>query len=310
MKYYVNLVQRGISAPVHPVSGKSGKHIGNATASPEHGGVVFKMPMEDYMADMHDVVGNTAPAQQWVPEFVPEPATLASPGRCSIPAGCQKPAGYIWDRHLFCSDHAPNNAVSLIDGSPKLAGSAPAPAAPAPVSEERPAIDEVAEEPIVQFSPPPVGSEDVEGATRSPRVQTQPAPAPEVHPTPAPAPAVASPTMETAPAPIKSSPITAPQPVAPPPAPAESKVLHVIAAAVAAGLEQELPKMEARLLEKLQMKPSAKRTSGKRKGNPDLEPSSFVVLQREAKSLGINTFQKGRAQLEKEIADIKANPPV
>jgi hypothetical protein len=100
MTYFVNLVQRGISANSHPVSGKSGKGYGTAVNSPQHGGVIFQMSLQDYMNAAHDLCGNTIAGQQWVPEFVMEAGAQAQARpKCDR---CPRPSVAIWDRFPFC----------------------------------------------------------------------------------------------------------------------------------------------------------------------------------------------------------------
>lgn len=79
MNNSIILIQRGITANVHPVSGKSGKLYGQAVFSPQHNGVIFKMSIDQYRDWSSDVVGNTLPGQQWVPEIVSEEQAKALP---------------------------------------------------------------------------------------------------------------------------------------------------------------------------------------------------------------------------------------
>src|ERR1700686_4204029 len=163
MKYYVNLVQRGISSPTHPVSGKSGKHYGQAVSSPADKGVAFKMSIDQYQGAAHDLIGSTEPNQQWVPEFVRESGDAAPQERCGIPAGCGNVATHIWDRFLYCEEHAPINAVRI--GEPPL----PKPV-PVKVPEPQPTLREFRppEAKREVLPPPAVGSADVSSETGRP----------------------------------------------------------------------------------------------------------------------------------------------
>lgn len=161
MKYTVHLVQRGISSPTHPVSGKSGKLYGHALASPQDGGVMFTMSLQQYQEAAHDLIGNTAAAQQWVPEIVQEAGGEAVVReRCGIPGGCRNLATHEWERFLFCKEHAPNNAVPI--GEPPL----PKPA-PVKLPEARPVLKEARQEEAKKevLPPPAVADSNVSSET-------------------------------------------------------------------------------------------------------------------------------------------------
>jgi hypothetical protein len=71
MDYKIRLINRDVSpsAPVFPVCGKSGKTYGHATYDQALRGAIYPMSAADYERDKFDLIGNTAPMQQWVPEF-------------------------------------------------------------------------------------------------------------------------------------------------------------------------------------------------------------------------------------------------
>lgn len=77
MKSVLLINKIGLGYPLFAVSGKSGKLYGHATLSPEHGGVIFEMPVDQYERDKYDIVGNTAIMQQWVPSFQETPSPLS-----------------------------------------------------------------------------------------------------------------------------------------------------------------------------------------------------------------------------------------
>jgi hypothetical protein len=161
MRHVVYLIQKGLTSN-QAVSGRSGKNYGTAVHVPARGGVVLKMTMEEYTAAKDDIVGNTAPNQQWVPDIVPEAEAAPGRGKCGIPAGCRlgpggRPADaeFIWDRHLFCRGHAPNNASPIDDQVIPLFE---APATPAPKDDPEPVP--TADQPRV-LPPPPVADEEV-----------------------------------------------------------------------------------------------------------------------------------------------------
>lgn len=299
---YVNLVQRGVMSQTHPVSGKSGKFYGTAVLSAPHGGVMLRLSLEDYMKDAHDLIGNTAGAQQWVPEFGEDVTPLAGQSLCSIPAGCRlgldgraATATHIWGQYLFCEEHAPANAARL-DGQPSLTSvPPPAPTMAAdvpPVLKEQKAQIEL---PPEHLPPPAVANEDVD---------KKPAPA-----APAPAPTVAS--APVAPAPSASIPPSGGS-VAPEPQPEKSKAVDVIAAAVASALAQALPNAlaasEARILEKLApaFTDRPNKSPRKKAQAPERPPTEFQLLQREAKALNINTYGMGASAIRDAIAEKKA----
>jgi hypothetical protein len=177
MTYFVNLVQRGISANTHPVSGRSGKGYGTAVNSPQHGGVVFRMSLQDYMNAAHDICGNPIAGQQWVPEFIQEAGAQAQTRpKCDR---CPKPSVAIWDRYPFCADHAPANATWYDENERAAAGvtAQSGPNAPdvLPKVVEAPmtpgVVDKKAETqlPREQFAPSFVGSaEETSGAATGP----------------------------------------------------------------------------------------------------------------------------------------------
>jgi hypothetical protein len=272
MKYTVKLVQRGISSNTHPVSGKSGKLYGQASYTAADRGVVFKMSLADYDQAAHDIAGNTAGSQQWVPEFIPELDAPLTKSRCGIPSGCPNDATHIWDKFLFCALHAPLNAVPL-DGvaptiveatAPALILIPPAPDTP-PVMQEKGDI----ELPTEHMPPPAVASEEVnEEAHRSPACLPRPVPKPATTATP-----------------VVVTPVKAPD--------GAPKAVDVIADAV---MERILPVLTKRI-EELLPRPTKKTLR---------RPSEFRRLQAQASELGINSFQKSAPVLRRLIAEKQA----
>jgi hypothetical protein len=289
MNYSVILVQRGISAQSHPVTGKSGKLFGTAVASPEHGGVIFQMTMQDYLEHAHDVVGNTAPSQQWVPEFVPL-APKAGHQKCDR---CPKHAVARWDRFFYCEDHAPDNAVYL-DGSGTVKKAAPAAAQPekpdvGPVVDERLSgpVEQEKELPAEHMAAPAIGGENED----RPPAQTE--------------------AGVFVPDPEKKQPASEPsKPEAKaeelPPAEKPQNAVQAIAAAVVETLRPEL-----QAIVQTQVAAAVKAIEHKGKKKPEKKPrpeTEFTQLQKKAKDLGINSFGKNKEQLRTAIAE-KENPP-
>lgn len=162
IRHVVYLVQKGINSN-QVVSGKSGKNYGTAVHVPSRGGVVLRMSMEEYTAAAQDIVGNTAPNQQWVPDIVPEAEAVPGRGKCSIPSGCKAGPGgskadaeFIWETHLFCRTHAPNNANPIDDQVVPLSEQP----ALAPKPAEQPDPVAPVEQPRV-LPPPAVADEEV-----------------------------------------------------------------------------------------------------------------------------------------------------
>lgn len=81
-KFSVLLINQavGMGMQVYPCSGKSNKLYGNALLDPSRRGVVLKMSLAEYEESKLDLVGNTQPGQQWIPEFVVEAAAGAEQG--------------------------------------------------------------------------------------------------------------------------------------------------------------------------------------------------------------------------------------
>ena len=122
---------------------------------------MFTMSLQQYQEAAHDLIGNTAAAQQWVPEIVQEAGGEAVVReRCGIPAGCPNLATHEWERFLFCKEHAPNNAVPI--GEPPMSKPAPV-----KVPETPPALREArqAEAKPEVLAPPIVGDADVNSET-------------------------------------------------------------------------------------------------------------------------------------------------
>jgi hypothetical protein len=333
MTYFVNLVQRGIAANSHPVSGKSGKGYGTAVASPAHGGVIFKMSLQDYMNAAHDLCGNTIAGQQWVPEFVMEAGAQAQARpKCDR---CQKPSVAIWDRFPFCEDHAPANAVWYDESQRPAPTAAPAPTNSPdvlPKVNEPPMTPGVVDKraqadlPREQLAPSFVGSEEeTAGAATGPK-------APVVMPDP-PAttgPASSGPDVTGASGPLEIPPAGfvagATGPVAetgpsgavaqPPEQRQKGDAVAVVAAITEGVIKAVVPQLEKLIddrLKKLQPPepaPATPRTRPPKKkvAAPAKEASDFQKLQRKAKALDIPIFGKGREALEAAIKEKEAPP--
>jgi hypothetical protein len=298
MNYSVLLIQRGISATTHPVSGKSGHLYGNAIASAEHKGVIFKLSLDQYMAHAHDLIGNTLGAQQWVPEFISEAPSVSHPrGKCDR---CPKPATAKWQSHLFCDEHAPNNAEFFDGRAPAATGAVSAPVIePRLAQDVRPKLDEPTELPQEQMAAPSIGTarENVgQPAVTEPVVVPPPAAA-------APQPPVASPPPPAAEAP-KARPAVEVITEA-----VVEKVIgqldNRIQSAVSNALTNALASLPATATE---TRIPAKKTPRNAPKADEKPLSDFQVLQKKAKSLKINSFGKTKAQLEAAIAD-KEKPP-
>jgi hypothetical protein len=328
MTYFVNLVQRGISANSHPVSGKSGKGYGTAVNSPAHGGVIFKMSLQDYMNAAHDLCGNTIAGQQWVPEFIQEAGAQAQARpKCDR---CSKPSVAIWDRYPYCAEHAPANATWYDENERPASAAAPAPTdAPdvLPKVNEPPMTPGVVDKraqadlPREQLAPSFVGSEEeTAGAATGPK-------APVVMPDP---PATTGPTgpaasgpAETGAAtgPAQSGPVTETGPsgaVAQPPEQKQKGDAVAVVAAITEGvIKAVVPQLQKMIDERLRKQqpppaPPEKRTPRpptKKKAAPATkEPSEFQKLQQKAKALDIPIFGKGREALEAAIKEKEAPP--
>lgn len=310
-KTSVLLVQRGITAQTHSVSGKSLKSYGFATQSPGHGGVVLKMSLADYTAAAHDIVGNSQPQQQWVPEFVFEVDAPKDRGKCCVPAGCINEADYRSGMDLYCSGHAPNDAEALYEGAPGI-GSFPMGKAPDTAADvlqtvnERPSIVEkgATDAPVESISPN-VGSAE-EAATAEGRLPGG-VERPERIPAYTGAKAAiieGDGTGATATAVTASS-------EAPTPAPTAEKPVNVVEAVAERVIEKILPQITSQISEQMsgfmaQLQKRQVTPTPKRQVKPTVQ-SEQSVLRAQAKNLGINVFQKSNDQLKKEIA-AAANP--
>jgi hypothetical protein len=332
MTYFVNLVQRGISANTHPVSGKSGKGYGTAVNSPQHGGVVFRMSLQDYMNAAHDICGNPIASQQWVPEFVQEAGAQAQTRpKCDR---CPKPSVAIWDRFPFCADHAPANATWYDENEHAAHGvtAQSGPNAPdvLPKVVEQPMTPGVVDPrqqkdlPREQFAPSFVGSaEETSGAATGPAA---PKVMPEVPATTGPSgpleipPAgfvsgATGPIQETGPTGVSGAP-QAP-PAATSPKEQKADAVTVVQAITKGVIDAVLPQLEKivdeRLSKQQPLEPApAKRTPRppKKKAAPPVkEPSEFQKLQQKAKALDIPIFGKGREALEAAIKEKEAPQP-
>jgi hypothetical protein len=328
---HVNLVQRGVSALSHPVSGKSGRLYGQAVSSPQHGGVLFRLTMKEYADFAHDIVGQTAPGQQWVPELIGNESAPQS-AKCDR---CPKAAIAIWDRFYFCGDHAPDNAI-LLDGSGQTVGLSRGMPVSArsqlpPLAQRTPVLETALTPPVEDrltnkvegdeteldqehFRAPVIGTEHEDSppektgsgttvVTEQPRTAAPPTP-PPLNPVLQP-PAVASP---------------APQPPARPdsrttePAkPAGVPAIEAITTAIVDRISGVLPGMVEKAIDakfSAAAPPPAKPPTAKpavkkavKKAAPAPRPASeFSQLQGRAKELGINSFGKKASQLKEEIA--------
>lgn len=284
MTFNVYLVQQGISAATHPVTGKSGKLYGTATASPEHGGVMFMMTDQEYLKDAHDIVGNTSPHQQWVPLFVSGAAEAAfhKCDRCSEKAIARKGPYY------YCGTHAPSDAVFF---EAKPAALPPNQPPPAPAVDERvsaPITERTTEAAKVTMPPPPIGTAGEHTSDSIGPAGGPPKPEP-------PAEAVSPPRPKLDPGePAEPAP---PAPAAP--QPDKRSAVEVVTEKV---IERITPMLEE--IKNLVGK-NAKPTKAKKKVtvNPEL-----VSLRARAKELKINTFGKGKETLRAEIAAAETPP--
>lgn len=303
-KISVLLVQRGISSQTHAVSGKSLKSYGFATQVPGHG-VALKMSLEEYAACAHDIVGNTQPQQQWVPEFILEVNAPKDRGKCCIPAGCPNEADYRSGVDLYCSGHAPNDAEPLYDGAPAI-GTFPMGKAPASAADvlqtvnERPSLVEkgVVDAPVERITPN-VGSQmEADSAAKPPTAAGIDKPEP--------IPAYVSPNKTaTAPAPAGTQ-------EAPPPASFEAapekttpSTANAIDAVATEVMNRLAPTITA-LTDALSNLPRPAKAK-KRQVKP-AAGGEQAALRAEAKGLGINIFQKSNDELKRLIA-IAKNPP-
>jgi hypothetical protein len=336
MTYFVNLVQRGISANSHPVSGKSGKGYGTAVNSPQHGGVIFRMSLQDYMNAAHDLCGNTIAGQQWVPEFVMEAGAQAQARpKCDR---CPKPSVAIWDRYPFCEIHAPANAVWYDESQRPASSAAPAPAgAPdvLPKIEEpmTPGVKDpraATELPREQLAPSFVGSDDENAGASGPKppvvmpdpVETGPAASGttgasgplEIPPAGfiagATGPAESGSVTETGP----SGAVAQPPPVAQQPEkPNSVMVVQAITEGVIKAVVPQLQKMIDDRLSQIKPAPATppqRNGARTRKKAPaaNKAPTEFQLLQQRAKALDIPIFGKGREALEAAIKEKEAPP--
>lgn len=319
--YSVNLVQRGISAQTHPVSGKSGKLFGNAIASPKDGGVLFKMTLEDYFASAFDLCGNTTAGQQWVPVFVEEASSTAQPARPKCDR-CAKPSVAIWDRFPYCEDHAPNNAVWYDESQRPAGGATAAPAASGPTGDVLPRVDErltpkinegEVELPRETMAPPVMGTASESGPLEIPpagfiagetgpgpkeRAQAFSDPGESTGPgVSGPQPAVASEKVEPA---AHSSAQTGPA-ISP-------QTMSVIESITAGVINAVMPQIEQRFQEITESLHKPKKKEPAKKPAVNKAPTEFQLLQQKAKDLGMNTFGKNRQALEDWIKEKEAPP--
>lgn len=133
---------------IYPVCGKSTKCYGQATNVPGKG-LVFEMSIADYGRDKADIVGSTAPGQQWVPEFVadPTPDALKELGERPDPEKFDDPvqllvavlnhvllnaSSYDWNGDPFSLTLLTGGAFSRIEKIQKGAGEQPPPSTTAP----------------------------------------------------------------------------------------------------------------------------------------------------------------------------------
>lgn len=322
--YTVNLVQRGISAQTHPVSGKSGKLYGNAVASPKDGGVSFPMSLQDYFQAAHDICGNTAGGQQWVPIFVEEASSAAQPARPKCDR-CSRPSVAVWDRYPYCAVHAPNNAT-WYDESERPAGTTVVPAAESgPAPDVLPRVDERLTPKINEgeveleretLAPPVMGTAE-ENAT-GPR-EIPPAgfiagtTGPEVtgpneramfsDPGESTGPAASGAVAESGP-PAASD---GPGPSGPKVSPQTVSVVEAITAGVINAVMPQIEQRFQQITESLH-KPAPKKREPAKKPAVNKAPTEFQLLQQKAKDLGMNTFGKNREAIEEWIKEKEAPP--
>lgn len=334
MTYFVNLVQRGISANSHPVSGKTGKSYGTAVSSPQHGGVILRMSLQDYMNAAHDLCGNTIAGQQWVPEFVMEAGAQAQARpKCDR---CPKPSVAIWDRFPYCAEHAPANAT-WYDENERPASAAPAPAAsvsgPA-AADTLPRVDEAPMTPGVrdkkaetdlpreQLAPSFVGSEDENaGAATGPKPPVI-LPEPAATGPAATGPTETGPITETGPSGVSGTtqppPATASERVEPAAHPQGDKpqAIAVVAAITEGVIKAVVPQLQKMIDQRFaafkggpEPAPArTKRNGAAKKKAANKAPTEFQLLQQRAKALEIPIFGKGREALETAIKEKEAPP--
>jgi hypothetical protein len=290
MNYTIQLVQRGLSSNLHPVIGKSGKLYGQATASPEHKGVIFRLSLDDYQRDAHDLIGNTSAGQQWVPEIVPAVAENV-PKKCGV---CGKPAVAQWDKYFYCEEHAPNNAT-FFDARPQPVVAQPKVEAPQPekltpgIIEKHPGDEDLPQE---ELPAPAIGTAREEG---TPETQTIGHVAPILQP-------------------LKTGDLQPPKPgeiskdSSRPAAvqtdkPSAKEVIETITAGVVSAI---IPKLDAMVADKVANMAKTLRSGPKKPSKPPAPrpETEFTKLQKQAKSLGINSFGKNKEQLKQAIANV------
>jgi hypothetical protein len=295
---HVDLIQRGISSSQHAVSGKSGKLYGHAVHSPKDGGVSFRMSLNDYLEAAHDICGNTAPGQQWVPVLVADVSTKPARPKCDR---CAKPSVAIWDRFPFCADHAPANATWYDEAAhqewlklnPATAVARPSETATPdvlPTMQEKmsPGVTDKNDElPPEEMAAPIMGTEkegqdeEIPLALRRPGAQ--------------PPPAVASERVE----PVAKS--SAPAALAP----KAVSVVKAITDSVIAAVIPQVAKMIDDRFAPIATPPKSTppdRAPKKRRAHGNKPPTEFRALQIKAKSLGINPFGKSKKALTAEIS--------
>ena len=294
MKHHVLLVQRGVIAQVHPVSGKSMKSYGNATQDPSFGGVVFQMTMEQYAESAYDLIGNLVAGQQWVPLFVQDPASATAP-MCSSPhcvyGGGRRKAAASYEAlgAYFCSGHAPKNAHPIIPAAPPI-GTIPSTfegdnAGQIPVAPPQPVI----EKPVITDGLAPASHDSP--AFRDPGEPIEEAVAPVTATT-------NGPTLDPLPEWAKDEPS---KPAASPDA-AQTKIKEFIVDTV----KEQLVGLEDRLGDALIAAVKAA-TPGRRERRKKA-PSSWNDLQRRARAAGIAVNGRTRAAIEADMASSEAEP--
>jgi len=306
MNYSVLLVQRGISSISLPITGKSRRLYGHAVQSPEHGGVSLLMSMEDYMLNAHDIVGNTEPNQQWVPEFVAMNKASAAL-KCDR---CRKPAVSQSDRYFFCEEHAPYDAI-YTDGSNETVGhrlgkDVPAKAPEVVVADVMPTVDERLSKPLEEgrelpkenFPAPAIGTEREDGPTPQMESGVFMPEKSSVTSQPVPTRVIQTPEKLEPGEPAGAKLPTPKQPGGSP----GSSVTNAVAMIAAAVVEKITPKIGEIVDEKLAAFRPPAQTSKRKKSKPSGPPSEFRQLQADAKKLGINTYGKSAKTLREEIA--------
>lgn len=303
--------------------------------------MVLKLALAVYTAAADDIIGNTAPMQQWVPHFVSEGVAQQPNGSfsgeergfCGIPAGCRLGPGgsaaeadYQWQHYKFCAGHAPSNAKPLWTGAPPIYnGSAIMPLHTSDVPQvmiDRGVGGQVQEKdgytPPEVFTAPVVGSAGENAPVGIGGVE---------RPVPLPAfggprivnrqnPEFQDPANRIAPASIEAArhPVVASAPAAVPQQPqprgpsAAEVIQQSVAAAVGAAIPSIVGELKAHFAQVLTPPAPAKTPRAKREKASDAPPTMFEMSRKRAHELGMNTFGKGKEEMDKYIAEHTQQP--